>query len=186
MRAISLLARAEDLERRDTLPPRIEIGRHPAADADPGDHQRGEADQREEFAHPVDETVGAGRGAVGGVDVEAGLGEAVLELFLDGFEVAFLIEPDAGLRLVHRTGRDQPRAHRQVFGHDDRRAELETFAEPVGLGLDDAAHAQRLGADRDGVARGRRPAGRRRLATAMLRRGPGAPTERPSSSVSSP
>ena len=146
-------ARAENLERCDTLPPRIEIGRHPAADADPGDHQRGEADQREKLAHPVDETVGTGSGAVGCVDVEASLGEAVLELFLDRFEVAFLIEPDAGLRLVHRTRGDQSRAHGQVFGDDYRRAELEAFAEPVGLDRDDAAHVQCLGADLDGVAR---------------------------------
>ena len=145
---------AEDLQRGNALPPGVEIGGHAAADADPGNDQRGEPDQREEFAHPVDETVSARRGAVGGVDVETGFGEAVFELFLDGFEIAALVEPDAGLRLVHRTGRNQPRTHRQVFGHDDRRAELETFAKAIGFGLDNTAHAQRLGADRDRRAGG--------------------------------
>jgi hypothetical protein len=79
--------RAEDLERGHARPARLEVRGDAAADADPGDDQRGEADEREELAHPRDEALGAGRGAVAGADVEPGVGEALLEAASTAFGI---------------------------------------------------------------------------------------------------
>src|SRR5690606_18479885 len=139
--------RAEDLERGDALPPRLEVRRDPAADTDPGDRQCGEADEREKLAHSADEPLGPGRGAVAGAGVEAGLGEGLDQRLLDGLGDVIAGEPDAGLGLVKRAGRGETRANGEIDRDDNRLAELEALAQPIRLLADDAADPQRLGAD---------------------------------------
>ncbi len=64
--------RAQHFQRRDAAAAGLEIGGYSAADSDPGDHQRGEANQDQEIAHPRDEPLGSGRGALAGAGLEAG------------------------------------------------------------------------------------------------------------------
>ncbi len=136
------------------MAPGVEIRGHATANSDPGDHQRGEADQGEEFAHPAHEAIGARRGAVGGAEVEACFGEAGFERLLHRLGILPAGEGDTGLGLIHRARRDQSGADRQILGSDHRGAELETLAELVGLVGDDAADGERLRPDGDGVPGG--------------------------------
>ena len=154
-------ARAKDLERGDALAASIEIGGDAAADADSGNDQRGEPDQRQEFAHPADEAVGTRRGAVGGAEIKPGFGEAGLQRLAHLHRIAHRVEGDAGLGLIHRARRDQTGTDRQLFGGDHRRAELKAFAELVGFAGDDAADREPLRPDGDRVAcRDAEPVGR--------------------------
>ena len=145
-------ARAQDLERRDRLAPRVEIGRHPSADPDTGDDERGKADQSQEFAHPADEAIRAGRRAIGSAEIESGFGEAVLQFVAHGLRIARRGESDTRLALEHRSRRKQSGSFRQAFRHDHGRAQLEPLAQFVGLGRDDPADGQSARADGDGLA----------------------------------
>ena len=75
---------AERLQRRDGLRLGAEIGPHPARHADTGDDQRGEADERQELAQPVDEAAGAGGAVAAVLELEAGFGGGGLQLRDDG------------------------------------------------------------------------------------------------------
>src|SRR3546814_554731 len=67
------------LQRRDPVALQGEIGGNAVADADPGDDQRGQPDQREELAHSLEEPVGARRGAVAVLELPARRGVAPLQ-----------------------------------------------------------------------------------------------------------
>ncbi len=94
---------------------RFQIGRYAAADADAGNDERGKADQRQEFAHPIDEPVRAGRCAVAGAEIETGIGEAFGEGGFHIFGCGGTWKRDAVFALIHRAGCQQTRRRRNIL-----------------------------------------------------------------------
>ncbi len=145
---------AQHFQCGDAGAPGLEIGRHPAADPDPGNRQRGEADENEEFAHVLDEALGAGGCPVAGLVGEAGFGELLLQPVDRLVRVHAVAQRDPGLGAVHGPRRKQSGAAGKVLAHHGNRAHGEALAEPVGFVGDDAADCQALPADGDCAARG--------------------------------
>jgi len=131
--------RAEHLERRDALPPRVEVRRHAPADPDARDHQGGEPHEGEELAHAPDEAVCAWRAVVPGADFEPGGGKLGLERRLGSLGIARAGEGDVGSRAIHRAGRGEAGSCGHIGTHDHRRPELESFAQSVGFRIENSA-----------------------------------------------
>jgi hypothetical protein len=144
---------AQNFQRRDRLPPGLQIGRRAAADAQTRDHQRGQPHQIEEIAHAADEILGARRGIVAGADVDARAGELRLQPVGNGLSVAALRAGHAGAGAHHRSGRVQPGAMREARVGDDRGAQRKAFRQAVGLVIDDAQRDQALPGDGEMLAR---------------------------------
>ncbi len=141
--------RAQHLERGDAGAPRLQIGGNPAADADPGNHQRGKTDENQELAHARNEAVGPRRGIVAGAEFEPGIGKARLDRVDRGLWVDAARQQRAGLALVHRPRRGQSGAFGHRIAHHGDIAEVEAFAEHFGLAGDDPADFQRGSAHGD-------------------------------------
>src|SRR5690606_3212727 len=88
---------AENLERGDAAAPRFEVRSDAAADADPGNRQSGEADERQELTHSADEPLCAGRGSLARANVIARLRPAGDDRLLDFGRVVAAAETDPRL-----------------------------------------------------------------------------------------
>ncbi len=119
---------AEHLQSREARAFAREIARDPVTDADPGNDERREADERQELSHALDEAPRAGRAVAAVGDVPPRVGEFGGERFADGFGVRAVGQADAIFALVKASRLDQLRRG-QVGKPDDRdRTERETFA----------------------------------------------------------
>ena len=129
-----------------------EIGGDAVGDADAGDDQRGEADQREELAHTLDEAVGRWRGAISALHLYA----AVLVGAGQGFGAVGQIggtgDADAIFAGVEAAGLEQAGAADAIDAGQRDGAEGEALANPVRLGADDPGDAEAGGAEAQGIA----------------------------------
>ncbi len=138
---------AEDFQRRQPRTFARQIARNAIADADPGNDQRGEADQRQELPHALDKTPRSGRAVAAIGDVPACTREFGGERLADRFGIGAGGQADAIFAFEQAAGLDQL-GRGQVGDTDDRDgAEREAFAQPVGLLGDDAVDQERFFAE---------------------------------------
>ena len=144
--------RAQHLERGDPRPTRFEPRAHAVGDADSGNRQRGQRDQRQKLPHPADEPVEPRTGAAAVAQLPPGIGEIALELCCRGERIGSGGHPHAGFAAVHAARLDQSAGGERRVARDHHRAEGEAFTKAVGLVGDDAADGQLDRADLELVA----------------------------------
>ena len=174
-------SRPQHLEGRQRTALDRQIGRDAIADADPGNHQRGEADQRQELAHILDEAVGARRCPLTVLIFPALLDIALLQPLAQRLRIRPGGQAQPIFGAVEAARLDQPGAVQPVHRHDRHRPQGKALAHPVRLVGDDGGHgeigraiAQRVtDADRHPLGQGRADqdavGGQRRIAALLQR-----------------
>ena len=130
----------EHLERGDAGPLGRQIGRHAIAHADAGDDERGQTDQLQKLAHPLEKPEGPRRGAVAGAELQPGARELLLPAFDQSIRGGAAAGAHAIFAFIHAARLDQlgpPKSRERGDGH---RPQREALPHPVRLVPDDAAH----------------------------------------------
>ena len=133
---------AEHLQCRKPRALARKIAGDPVADPDPGDHQCGEADERQELPHTLDKAPRARRPVATVGHLPACVGEGRAQPLAHGHRIGTGGQPDAIFAFVKAAGLDQLRRGKIAEADDRHRAQRKAFAQPVGFVGDDAVDAE--------------------------------------------
>src|SRR3546814_8245457 len=99
--------RTQYLQRRNAIALDGEIGGDAVADADPGNGQRGQPDQRQELAHAFEKAAGSRRGAVTLLDFEPRRRKGAFQGLARCADLRARCDPNAVFAFIKTAGLDQ-------------------------------------------------------------------------------
>src|SRR3546814_4932822 len=112
------------------------------ADADPGNGQRGQPDQRQELAHAFEKAACPRRGAVTILDFEPRRRKGAFQRLARCADLRARCDPNAVFAFIKTAGLDQ-RGTTDTFDRRDRHwPQREALSHPVGLVSDDVTDAK--------------------------------------------